>query len=76
MPVRNAKKIAYIMMLSPFLCSGFLPIEAKDEWLPNPDNLIIEGVPAVPLNVVSGCEKYTHFRQAVVSSWHPVKERC
>lgn len=72
MPVRNVKALAFTMMLS-FFVSGFSPIEAKDE-LPNPDNLIIEGVPPVPLNVVKGCEKYTHFRHAVISSWHPVKK--
>lgn len=75
MQATNAKQIALTIILS-LLFSGVFPAESKETSvsLPNPDNLIIEGVPPVPLNVVSDCEKYTHYRQAAVSSWHPTKK--
>lgn len=73
MSVTNAKTIALSIMYSLLICAS-LPVEAKDECLANADNLIVEGVPPVPLSVVNGCEKYTHFRHAVVSGWHPKRK--
>ncbi len=72
MKFRQAKKVALALMLPLLLCS-YPCASAKDQTLSNPDNLIIEGVPAVPLSVVSGCEKYTHARNAILASWHPTK---
>ncbi len=53
--------------------SSVCPALSKDDTLTNPDNLIVEGVPPVPLSLVAGCEKYTNFRNAFVGSWHPQK---
>lgn len=81
MPSRNRTKLAFAttaMLMPLFICGSLislvLPAQAKDDTLANPDNLIIEGVPPVPLSVVSGCEKYTHFRHAMISSWHPTRK--
>ncbi len=64
--------LALSLVLSLLAC-GFSPAKAGGESLPNPDNMIIEGIPPVPLSIVSGCEKYTNFRNAFVASWHPKK---
>ncbi len=69
----NAKKSLVLSIALSLLIGGFSAVAAKDEFLPGPDNLIIEGVPPVPLNIVSGCERYTNFRNAFVASWHPKK---
>lgn len=70
--INTSLALSIALFFIAFEC-GFVPAQAKDESLPNPDNLIIEGVPPVPLTVVAGCEKYTNFRNAFVASWHPKK---
>lgn len=38
-----------------------------------PPNMVLEGVPPVPLSLVDGVEKYTFFRSAHCYSWHPTR---
>ncbi|HEX6624788.1 MAG TPA: hypothetical protein VF064_13835, partial [Pyrinomonadaceae bacterium] len=37
------------------------------------DNLVVEGVPAIPANIAEEVRRYTEFRAANLSSWHPTK---
>jgi dipeptidyl aminopeptidase/acylaminoacyl peptidase len=40
--------------------------------VPN-ENLVSEGIPPIPAELSSTVQRYTEFRAAVFSSWHPVK---
>ena len=40
--------------------------------VPN-ENLIVEGVPTIPATLASTVGRYTEFRGAAFSSWHPTK---
>jgi dipeptidyl aminopeptidase/acylaminoacyl peptidase len=42
--------------------------------MPPADNLVVEGVPNPPLSLVDSVNKYTEFRSAAVTSWHPKKK--
>lgn len=44
---------------------------AAIEMKPN-DNLILEGIPAIPATLAETVNRYTEFRAASLSSWHPV----
>lgn len=70
MAIAKAKTLA-LSLVFPFLIGSAAPAANTPTTLPSPDNMISEGVPQVPLNIVSGCDKYTHFRHAHLSSWHP-----
>jgi len=35
------------------------------------ENLIVEGVPAIPASIPEQADRYTEFRSAAVFSWHP-----
>ncbi len=37
------------------------------------DNLVVEGVPPIPASMVDEVGRYTEFRAASFSSWHPVR---
>jgi dipeptidyl aminopeptidase/acylaminoacyl peptidase len=37
------------------------------------DNLVVEGVPAVPARIAEEVRRYTEFRTAGLASWHPVR---
>ncbi len=43
-----------------------------DTFAPN-ENLVVEGVPAVPLSLVEGAQRYSNFRAADLASWNPVR---
>ncbi len=44
----------------------------SDTVAPN-ENLVVDGVPAVPLSVVEGARGYSNFRAADLASWNPVR---
>jgi dipeptidyl aminopeptidase/acylaminoacyl peptidase len=37
------------------------------------DNLVVEGVPAIPATIADEVRRYTEYRTAGLSSWHPVR---
>jgi len=45
---------------------------AEDVLAPNP-NLLVQGIPPIPLSVVRQAEKYTEFRGHSFVDWHPTR---
>jgi dipeptidyl aminopeptidase/acylaminoacyl peptidase len=37
------------------------------------ENLVVQGIPPIPTNLVTTIERYTNFRAASLASWHPVR---
>src|SRR5688572_7375548 len=37
------------------------------------DNLVVEGLPPLPASLAERVGRYTEFRSAVLSSWHPTR---
>jgi dipeptidyl aminopeptidase/acylaminoacyl peptidase len=54
-----------------FVLSASLAL-AQDEIRPN-ENLVVEGIPAIPVSIAEKIGPYTEFRSAAFTSWHPVK---
>jgi dipeptidyl aminopeptidase/acylaminoacyl peptidase len=44
----------------------------SDEVVPN-ENLVAEGIPKIPASLAEGVGRYSEFRAAGFSSWHPTK---
>jgi dipeptidyl aminopeptidase/acylaminoacyl peptidase len=38
---------------------------------PPNENLVVEGIPAIPLSLVDTVKRYTEFRSGLFASWHP-----
>jgi len=58
------------------LAAGLLGGAARaqeDKVLAPADNLVVEGVPKIPLSLVEGVARYTESRAATLYSWHPKK---
>ena len=49
--------------MEPILAEGLRPNE----------NLVVEGVPEIPLKLVDRVKRYTEFRAAGLQSWHPTR---
>jgi dipeptidyl aminopeptidase/acylaminoacyl peptidase len=37
------------------------------------ENLVVEGIPAIPASLAEKADRYTNFRAATVASWHPTR---
>jgi len=44
----------------------------RDEVVPG-DNLVVEGIPKIPASLAASVARYTEFRSASLSSWHPTR---
>ncbi len=51
---------------------GLAPVVHAQSITPN-ENLVVEGVPPIPQELGKAVERYTQFRSASLSSWHPSK---
>src|ERR1019366_3647089 len=49
-----------------------LAFAQNDEIVPN-ENLVVEGVPKIPASLAEGAGRYSEFRAAGFTSWHPTK---
>jgi len=49
-----------------------MPLVQAATLMPN-ENLVAEGIPAIPLTLVETVNRYTEFRSAGLSSWHPIR---
>jgi dipeptidyl aminopeptidase/acylaminoacyl peptidase len=48
-------------------------VAAQDDVISPADNLVVEGIPKIPLAMAEEIDRYTQFRYAGLSSWHPTK---
>jgi dipeptidyl aminopeptidase/acylaminoacyl peptidase len=64
-----ARSIA-ITIAAALLVSGVI---AQNPVIVPGDNLVVEGIPAIPSSLASDVARYTEFRQAQISSWHPTR---
>ena len=46
---------------------------AQPETFPPNENLVADGVPAVPASLVESAQRYSNFRAAGLASWNPVR---
>ena len=48
---------------------------AQEHSLPVPPNVAVDGVPAIPMKLVSAVAPYGQFRRAQLVAWHPTERR-
>lgn len=63
----------YPIALAALFLSLAIPVRAAEPIFPAGDNLVIQGIPQVPQSLVDRVNRYTHFRSASLSSWHPTR---
>ena len=60
----------FAAILAVFLISGFMTVAQAADIIPG-DNLVVEGIPAIPAELAQTVDRYTQFRSASLLSWHP-----
>lgn len=48
---------------------------AQEDTYPPNENLRVENIPPIPVELVNDVERYTDFRSAVFSDWHPSERK-
>ncbi|MGB2868955.1 MAG: S9 family peptidase [Bacteroidota bacterium] len=56
-----------------FLLLGSSSAFSQEPSVKPNENLILDGVPAIPMSIAEATGRYTEFRSAGLLSWHPVK---
>ena len=76
-PVQNNKPSADMKTSLPTLlalvCSGALSAHAQQKTITPGDNLVVEGIPPIPAEMVEQVGRYTEARPAAFPDWHPTK---
>jgi hypothetical protein len=57
-----------------FLLFLFPCIRSQQDFLPVTDNLVIEGIPPLPMTYLNDVNIYTESRSASLVDWNPVKK--
>jgi len=61
-----------LLLLLPALLILGGPAAAQTDSLRPADNLVVDGIPPIPPDVIRGVGRYTEFRSAGFNSWDPV----
>ena len=64
------KKVCRILVL---LLLSATSVAAQSAQITPGDNLVVEGIPKIPAALADEVGRYTEFRAAGLSSWHPTK---
>ena len=61
-----------LLLLAPVALGQTAPA-ASAPAVPKPDSLVAEGVPAIPASLADEVGRYTEFRSASFTGWHPTR---
>jgi len=64
---------AFLSLWLTFILSFTAMPSALAASFPPNENLVVEGIPEIPITLVDQVKRYTEFRGAVLASWHPTK---
>jgi dipeptidyl aminopeptidase/acylaminoacyl peptidase len=62
-----------VIMLALLLAAGSTIVVAQTEFVTPGENLVVEGVSRIPVAMTEEIDRYTEFRYAGLSNWHPTK---
>ncbi len=61
------------VMLSLLFAASLTVVVAQDGVISPADNLVAEDIPKIPVAMAEEINRYTEFRYAGLSNWHPTK---
>ena len=61
------------VMLSLLFAASVTVVVAQDGVVSPADNLVVEDIPKIPVTLAEEINRYTEFRYAALSNWHPTK---
>ena len=61
------------VMLSLLLAAELTVVVAQSDFVTPGENLVVEGIPNIPVAMAEEINRYTEFRYAGLSNWHPTR---
>jgi dipeptidyl aminopeptidase/acylaminoacyl peptidase len=65
--------IARRLAVALFVIQAVLVLSAQDASITPTENLVADGIPAIPVSIAEKAARYTEFRAARLQSWHPTQ---
>ncbi|HEX9425131.1 MAG TPA: hypothetical protein VF899_17950, partial [Pyrinomonadaceae bacterium] len=69
--MRRSIKFSVVILFSAVILAG--GVLAQNSILVPADNLVTDGITPIPASLVEDVRRYTEFRAAGLSSWHPTR---
>jgi hypothetical protein len=60
----------------PALGQSTTPLKSQEAVVAPNENLVVEGIPAIPAALAGKADRYTNFRTAIFTAWHPRGAKC
>jgi len=72
--LRMSRRLAFAALTATLLAVCVAPAAAAETAVivPN-ENLVLDGIPAIPASIAETVGRYTEFRSAGLESWHPTR---
>jgi dipeptidyl aminopeptidase/acylaminoacyl peptidase len=67
--MRNAH-LLLVLSLAP---AGLAPLQAQTKTIAPAENLVVDGIPAIPASLADEVRRYTESRPAGFADWHPTR---
>jgi dipeptidyl aminopeptidase/acylaminoacyl peptidase len=61
------------VILTLLFAAGSTVVVAQSDFVTSGENLVVEGIPNIPVALAKEINRYTEFRYAGLSNWHPTK---
>jgi dipeptidyl aminopeptidase/acylaminoacyl peptidase len=61
------------VILTLLFAAGSTVVVAQSDFVTSGENLVVEGIPNIPVALAEEINRYTEFRYAGLSNWHPTK---
>lgn len=70
------RRLVVLFLISCLLTFSLAPMTPAQTSPPTPtitpnENLVVEGIPPIPVSLKEAVDRYTEFRSASLASWHP-----
>jgi dipeptidyl aminopeptidase/acylaminoacyl peptidase len=66
-------KTKFAILTLSLMCSSRFFATAQENFIAPTDNFVVDGIPNLPAQLADQVSRYTEFRVAGFSSWHPIK---
>jgi dipeptidyl aminopeptidase/acylaminoacyl peptidase len=64
------KRLGLFLVLA---CLTVSPARAQENYIVPPENLVVDGVPKIPVGLAETAGRYGSYRSAGLADWHPTK---
>src|SRR5215204_601287 len=62
-----------VLLALTFVTLALAAVRAQNKTIPPAENLVVDGIPAIPASLADDVRRYTESRPANFAAWHPAR---